>query len=42
MEIADAIRNVVDNHAFLSEPSIDQLIETDREVKRSMGMLVKP
>ncbi len=41
MEIADAIRYVVDNHKFLSEPSIDQLIETDREVKRSMGMLVK-
>ena len=41
MEIADAIRHVVDNHAFLSEPSIDQLIETDREVKRSMCMLVK-
>ena len=40
-EIADSIRQVIDDHHFLPEPSIEEIIETDREVKRLMSLLVE-
>ncbi|MFC1509897.1 1-deoxy-D-xylulose-5-phosphate reductoisomerase [Candidatus Omnitrophota bacterium] len=39
-EIADSIRQVIDDHHFIPEPSIEEIIETDREVKRQMSLLV--
>jgi 1-deoxy-D-xylulose-5-phosphate reductoisomerase len=41
MEIPEIIRQVVENHHFISEPTIDDLITTDREAKRSMSLLFK-
>ncbi|MCE5250756.1 1-deoxy-D-xylulose-5-phosphate reductoisomerase [bacterium] len=39
MEIPETIRQVVDNHCFIPEPTIDDLLQTDREAKRSMSLM---
>ncbi len=41
MEIPETIRRVVENHRFIQEPAIEELIDTDTEVKRTMSVLVE-
>ena len=41
MEIPETIRRVVDNHRFIQEPTIEELVDTDTEVKRTMSVLVE-
>ena len=41
MEIPELIKRIVDEHGFISEPSIDELIETDRDAKRRISKIVQ-
>jgi len=41
MEIPETIRRVVENHRFIQEPTIEELVDTDTEVKRTMSVLVE-
>lgn len=41
MEIPELIKIVVDEHNFINEPTIDELIETDQDVKRRINEIIQ-
>jgi len=41
MEIPELIKIVVTEHNFINEPTIDELIETDRDVKRRINEIIQ-
>ena len=41
MEIPEVIKRVVDEHIFISEPTIEELTETDRDAKRRIDEIIK-
>ena len=41
MDIAEFIHRIVDDHTYIAEPTIEELVETDCEVKRAMSLLVE-
>lgn len=41
MDIPELIKKVVDEHNFIDEPSIEELIETDKDVKRRIIEIVQ-
>ncbi|MBN1290915.1 MAG: 1-deoxy-D-xylulose-5-phosphate reductoisomerase [Candidatus Latescibacteria bacterium] len=41
MDIPETIRRVIENHRFIEEPNIDDLITTDLEAKRFTSVLVE-
>lgn len=40
MEIPELIKRVVDEHNFINEPTIDELIETDQDAKRRINKII--
>ena len=40
MEIPEAIGKALDNHHFIEEPTVEELIETDSEAKRHIAGIV--
>jgi len=41
MEIPEVIKRVVDEHVFISEPTIEELTETDRDAKRRIDEIIQ-
>lgn len=41
MEIPEVIKRVVDEHIFISEPTIEEFTETDRDAKRRIDEIIK-